>query len=252
MARFDKRVAAVVLLVLIAVAGAAAQGEVVTLTDDTFEHQTQASSGQTTGAWFVKFYAPWCGHCRAMAGTWVELAVEMEGTGVIIADVDATANPITTDRFNALVKGFPTLLLFRDRGVFKHKGARDLESLRAFATETFGETSEKHAVPEPPSAFARVFSLCTRALAVFIIDAHGAFETAGKTATRDLGSVARGWRTGGFGGAVAGAKSAAAASPRTYGAVMILFAVVGICLVLILALITAPTPKSVPREKKDD
>ena len=129
MARLHQRVAAVALLVLFAVAGAFAQGEVVTLTDDTFEHQTQASSGQTTGAWFVKFYAPWCGHCRAMAGTWAELAAEVEGTGVIVADVDATANPITTDRFKGLVKGFPTLLLFRDRGVFKYTGARDLESL---------------------------------------------------------------------------------------------------------------------------
>jgi thiol-disulfide isomerase/thioredoxin len=252
MARLHQRVAAVGLLVLLAVAGAAAQGEVVTLTDDTFEHHTQASSGQTTGAWFVKFYAPWCGHCRAMAGTWAELAVEVEGTGVIIADVDATANPITTDRFRGLVKGFPTLLLFRDRGVFKYTGTRDLESLRAFATETFSAKSEKHDVPEPPSAFARYFSLSTRALAVFIIDAHSAFEKAGKTATRDLAGVASGWKNGGFGGAVASAKSAAAASPRTYGAALILFAVVGICIAIILALITAPMPKSVPREKKED
>jgi thiol-disulfide isomerase/thioredoxin len=252
MARLHQRVAAVALLVLFAVASAFAQGEVVTLTDDTFEHQTQASSGQTTGAWFVKFYAPWCGHCRAMAGTWAELAAEVEGTGVIVADVDATANPITTDRFKGLVKGFPTLLLFRDRGVFKYTGTRDLESLRAFATETFSAKSEKHDVPEPPSTFARYFSLSTRALAVFIIDTHGAFEKAGKTATRDLAGVASGWRSGGFGGAVASAKSAAAASPRTYGAALILFAVVGICVAIILALITAPMPKSVPREKKDD
>jgi len=31
------------------------------LTDDNFEHDTQASSGMTTGTWLVEFYAPWCG-----------------------------------------------------------------------------------------------------------------------------------------------------------------------------------------------
>jgi hypothetical protein len=29
-----------------------------TLTDATFEHDTQASTGSTTGDWFVEFYAP--------------------------------------------------------------------------------------------------------------------------------------------------------------------------------------------------
>jgi hypothetical protein len=31
---------------------------VVELTDATFEHLTQASSGSTTGDWFIEFYAP--------------------------------------------------------------------------------------------------------------------------------------------------------------------------------------------------
>lgn len=37
-----------------------AASEVVVLTDDNFEHLTQAATGATTGDWFVAFKAPWC------------------------------------------------------------------------------------------------------------------------------------------------------------------------------------------------
>merc|ERR1719249_133853 len=105
--------------------------DVVTLTLDNFEHLTQLNTGATTGDWFIKFYAPWCGHCKRLAPTWEEVATELKGQ-VNVAKVDVTENKALGTEYG--VKGFPTLLLFKDGKMEKYKGDRGKEALCEYAT----------------------------------------------------------------------------------------------------------------------
>mmetsp|Transcript_10168 Transcript_10168/g.13880 ORF Transcript_10168/g.13880 Transcript_10168/m.13880 type:complete len:133 (-) Transcript_10168:433-831(-) len=86
--------------------------------------------------YLIKFYAPWCGHCKRLAPTWDQLGDSLVGNDkVVIAKVDCTvAKDICTD---AGVKGYPTLKTFKDGKAAKdYKGARELGPLKAFAEES--------------------------------------------------------------------------------------------------------------------
>jgi protein disulfide-isomerase-like protein len=113
----------------------------IELTDETFEHLTQASTGATTGDWFIKFHAPWCGHCKRLEPTWNELAAKIGGK-INIAKVNVDDNPSTAERFD--VKGFPTLIFLR-RGKFYKFTSHDraLNDFVKFATETYASAEEQ-------------------------------------------------------------------------------------------------------------
>ncbi|PXF40945.1 Protein disulfide-isomerase [Gracilariopsis chorda] len=79
---------------------------------------------------FIKFFAPWCGHCKSMAEDFKNVATEMKGKAVL-ADVDATTEEELAKKYN--IEGFPTLKLFSD-GVelTDYNGARDKDSMIKF------------------------------------------------------------------------------------------------------------------------
>ena len=64
------------------------------------------------GDTFIKFYAPWCGHCQKLAPAWDELAKSYEkDEQVKIAKVDCTQHQAVCQEHE--IRGYPTLAYFR-------------------------------------------------------------------------------------------------------------------------------------------
>ncbi|KAL2217769.1 thioredoxin-like domain-containing protein [Thermoascus aurantiacus ATCC 26904] len=86
----------------------------------------------------LEFYAPWCGHCKALAPKYEELArLYAENpdlaSKVTIAKIDATANDVPDE-----IQGFPTIKLFpagsKDSPI-DYTGSRTVEDLANFIKE---------------------------------------------------------------------------------------------------------------------
>ncbi|ELT95474.1 hypothetical protein CAPTEDRAFT_151610 [Capitella teleta] len=103
-----------------------AEEGVLSLTESSFDDSI------AKGTTFVKFFAPWCGHCKRLAPTWDQLATKFaENENVKIAKVDCTIEKTLCSTHS--IRGFPTLVLFSNGAKVKdHSGGRDLEALAKF------------------------------------------------------------------------------------------------------------------------
>ncbi|KAM8798351.1 protein disulfide-isomerase A2 [Eudromia elegans] len=99
---------------------------------------------------FVKFYAPWCSHCKEMAAAWEELAERYKDhEDIVIAELDATANEME----NLTIHGYPTLHYFPagpGRKMIEYKSSRDVETFSRFLENGGMLPEEPPVVPESP------------------------------------------------------------------------------------------------------
>ncbi|XP_035660455.1 thioredoxin domain-containing protein 5-like [Branchiostoma floridae] len=92
------------------------------------------------GLHFVKFFAPWCGHCKKLAPAWVKLALSFSNEKhLTIAEVDCVEYDVLCKKYD--VDKFPTLMMFRDgKEVDRHLGEQGLEDLESYLSEKLEET----------------------------------------------------------------------------------------------------------------
>ncbi|KAF4653858.1 hypothetical protein FOL47_010271 [Perkinsus chesapeaki] len=110
--------------------------DVIVLTGNNFEKLVMQDE---KSVWFIEFYAPWCGHCKALAPHWTAAATQMKGK-VKFGKVDATEEQSLAQRFN--VQGFPTVKLFpagkkSDTLAVDYQDARDTSSIVQFAEKYY-------------------------------------------------------------------------------------------------------------------
>ena len=104
---------------------ALANAEVVSLTTETF--QKKIDEGKPV---IVKFFAPWCGHCKRLAPTYEEFSniAKTEFPELTVAEVDCTQNRDICGH----VQGYPTVILYKGEKQVEFEGARNIDALRIF------------------------------------------------------------------------------------------------------------------------
>lgn len=81
---------------------------------------------------FVKFFAPWCGHCKKMAPSYSALAKKFNESGkdVVIAELDATIHGDIATRYG--IRGYPTLKFFFHGEPMDYQGEREGDAIESW------------------------------------------------------------------------------------------------------------------------
>jgi len=87
---------------------------------------------------FVKFFAPWCGHCKKIKPDWDRLTADFEGApSALIGEVDCTSSGKTLcEKFG--ITGFPRLMWGKGDNLEQYSGARNYNELKEFADDFIG------------------------------------------------------------------------------------------------------------------
>ncbi|KAK0655723.1 thioredoxin-like domain-containing protein [Cercophora newfieldiana] len=111
---------------LLAAAAVASASDVEVLKTDTFDDFVKGND-----IVLAEFYAPWCGHCKALAPEYEDAATQLKEKGIKLAKVDCTEETDLCQKHG--VEGYPTLKVFRGLdNVSPYKGQRKAAAITSY------------------------------------------------------------------------------------------------------------------------
>lgn len=100
----------------------------------TTELEALLSPESAQGPVFVKYYAPWCSHCKRLAPIWKDLAHSLRGrVDVVEFNCDASENKLKCRQEG--ITGYPTLVFYQGGERAEYSGGRGLPQMEAFANK---------------------------------------------------------------------------------------------------------------------